>query len=181
MLDGTACPPGTRSPGATQGYFDRVDTPDIRIEQVSAADTWLLRQQVLRPHETVADQALADDDAPLVASFAAIDSEGQIVATARVAPEGPPTALVPQLPVDIHPSWRLRGMAARADIRGQGVGTQVLQRCILHVAEHGGGLLWCNARIGAIALYQRAGFVEHGDRWVEPDIGPHVVMWRVVE
>jgi predicted GNAT family N-acyltransferase len=49
------------------------------------------------------------------------------------------------------------------------------------VTDHGGGLLWCNARVPAINLYRRGGFVEHGEMWEDPDIGPHVVMWRLVQ
>ena len=71
-------------------------------------------------------------------------------------------------------------MATREDLRNQGIGGAVLSRAIDHVVEHGGGLLWCNARVPAMSLYRRAGFVEHGDPWDDPDIGPHVVMWRIV-
>ncbi len=51
---------------------------------------------------------------------------------------------------------------------------------IAHVAEHGGGMLWCNARLPALPLYRRAGFAEAGEPWDDPELGPHVVMWRAV-
>jgi GNAT superfamily N-acetyltransferase len=72
-------------------------------------------------------------------------------------------------------------MATREDVRRAGIGGAVLGRIIDHVAGHGGGLLWCNARVPAVNLYRRAGFVEHGPVWNDPAIGPHVVMWRLVD
>jgi predicted GNAT family N-acyltransferase len=72
-------------------------------------------------------------------------------------------------------------MATREDVRNLGIGSQVLGRAIRHVTEHGGGLLWCNARVPAMNLYRRAEFMEHGHAWEDPDIGAHVVMWRLVQ
>ena len=71
-------------------------------------------------------------------------------------------------------------MATRHDLRGRGIGAAVLGRAVAHVAGHGGGLLWCNARLPAVPLYRRAGFFEVGEPWDDPEIGPHVVMWRLV-
>ena len=147
------------------------------VRRVPAPVTWPLRHQVLRPHQSVADQALPDDDDPDVASFAALDDGGQVLATARVAPAPAPAGLE-----DLHQGavWQLRGMATRPDVRRQGLGSATLGAAIEHVADHGGGLLWCNARLGAVGLYRRAGLAEHGPVWEEPELGPHVVMWRLV-
>jgi hypothetical protein len=49
-----------------------------------------------------------------------------------------------------------------------------------HVAERGGGLLWCNARVPARRFYERARFSVVGDEWEEPNTGPHLTMWRAV-
>jgi GNAT superfamily N-acetyltransferase len=151
----------------------------FRIQPVSAADTWELRRDVLRPHQRPDEMALADDDDPSTASFAAFDDGGLIVGTGRVGLDPPPSPLGGQLP-DGQSAWRLRGMATREDARHAGIGSAVLGQIISRVGEHGGGLLWCNARVPAVNLYRRAGFVEHGPIWDDPDIGPHVVMWRTV-
>jgi predicted GNAT family N-acyltransferase len=71
-------------------------------------------------------------------------------------------------------------MATREDVRNDGIGTALLRRVVRHVADDGGGLIWCNARVPAMHFYRRDGFVAHGDVWEDPDIGPHVVMWRTV-
>ena len=75
----------------------------------------------------------------------------------------------------------VRGMATRPDARRRGLGGMVLEALLDHVAAHGGGLVWCNARVAAQRLYQRAGFVVRGPQFDLPDIGPHHHMWRTVD
>jgi ribosomal protein S18 acetylase RimI-like enzyme len=72
-------------------------------------------------------------------------------------------------------------MATRRDLQGQGIGSKVIAAVVDHVAGQGGDLIWCNARVGAIAFYNKAGFENWGDEFVLPNVGPHVVMWRLVE
>ncbi len=79
-----------------------------------------------------------------------------------------------------EPGWRVRGMATDPTYRSQGVGTLVLEGLIVHCRDHGGGLVWFNARTPAQAFYERAGFLIRGEPWVDPEIGPHVVMWTTV-
>ncbi len=148
------------------------------VETVPAAATWALRRAVLRPHQDEASQALPDDDDPSTVTFAVRDPDGAVVSTARVARSVLPAALDP--PPAPGPVWRLRGMATREDRRHRGIGSAVLGRVIAQVAEGGGGVLWCNARLPALPLYRRAGFAEAGEPWDEPELGPHVVMWRAV-
>jgi len=71
-------------------------------------------------------------------------------------------------------------MAARADSRGSGLGTRILEALLAHVGSHGGGLVWCTARIPAIPLYQRAGMEARGDPADVPGLGAHQVMWAII-
>lgn len=151
----------------------------IRVEQVHPRATFVLRQSVLRPHETIEQMALLGDDDPATAAFAAIDDGGEVVGTVRLAPATPPASLA--VLVGDRPSWQLRGMATRADLRRAGIGARVLAAAIDRVATHGGGFVWCNARATAIAFYRREGFVEHGAHFDDPHIGPHIVMWRLID
>ncbi len=149
-----------------------------------AACTFALRHAVLRPHDSIADLALPGDDDAETGTFAAVDeATGEVLSTANVRLEPAPfdVAAVAGQEAAGHAAWRLRGMATRPELRGRGLGAAVLDACVAHVAARGGGLLWCNARVPAVPLYARAGFVTHGDEWVDPTIGPHVVMWRNVE
>jgi GNAT superfamily N-acetyltransferase len=175
---------------------------DVSVDQVEPKETYELRQQVLRPHQTVAEMGFERFDRPTTGCFAARTTDtGEIVSTASAQPEIPPwDAAAPlhakhatHLPAEIpraataaaghanESCWRLRAMATAERVRGQGVGKLVLDAVLEHVASHGGRLLWCNARIRAVPFYERAGFATLGEFWEEPFVGPHIVMWRVVE
>lgn len=142
---------------------------------VPASETFALRHRVLRAHQPIEAVALPGDDDPDTGHFAAYDEEGRVVGTATVRREAPPEDW------GEPDGWRLRGMATDEALRSQGIGRAVLDAAIAHVAEHGGGLFWCNARTPAVSFYERAGFVTRGERWEDPDIGPHIQMWRMVE
>jgi GNAT superfamily N-acetyltransferase len=71
-------------------------------------------------------------------------------------------------------------MAVDEARRGEGIGTAVLDAVVGHVAARGGGLLWCSARTPAVGFYRRADFAVRGEPWVDPVLGPHVAMHRMV-
>jgi GNAT superfamily N-acetyltransferase len=148
---------------------------DVCVEAVAAADTFPLRQRVLRTHERIEQLALAGDDNPDTRHVAALTATGEVVGTANVRRDGPPWD------PDAEGAWRLRGMATSEELRGRGIGSRLLDAVLTHVASRGGGLVWCFARSPAVRFYERAGFVTRGEPWVDPDLGPHVAMWQKVK
>lgn len=159
---------------------------EVDIELIPAAASYPLRQTVLRPHQSIEEMVWEKDDEPGTATFGAVDrADGEVVGVATVFREPPPfdpaEAGVPFGAVSGAQAWRLRGMAVRKDLQGQGIGALVLDALLDHVAAEGGNLLWCNARVSALGFYERAGFKAWGDEWELPVIGPHVVMWRWIE
>ena len=148
--------------------------PGLRVRLCSAGDVVALRQAVLRPHQTVDEVRSETDGHASPAHFCAEVETGRVVCVASVWTEPPPWQL------DTPDSWRLRGMATAAEWRGRGAGSAVLEAVIAHIAEAGGGLLWCSARLGAVGFYERAGMVTRGDQWEEPLIGPHIAMYMMV-
>lgn len=146
----------------------------LTVARVPPAATHALRGRVLRPGAPPGRVRLSADDHPDTAAFAARDDDGEVVGTAIVYPEP-----CPWLPRRTG-AWRLRGMATDDRRRGMGIGGRVLRAVLDHVAAEGGALVWCNARVPARRFYEGAGFVAHGDEWVDPEIGPHVAMWREV-
>lgn len=149
------------------------------VTRVEVGDTLALRQAVLRPHQSIEEVSIPGDDDPSTAAFAAIDGAGELLSVARVTLEAVPFPTRGLSPAGT-PEWRLRGMATQPGARNRGVGSAVLRAVIDYVGAHGGGLLWCSARVPAVGLYRRAGFTTYGEEWLDPDIGPHVVMWRRV-
>jgi GNAT superfamily N-acetyltransferase len=137
----------------------------VEVREVQPADTVELRRQVLRGGRPV---ALPGDTDP--AFHLGVYENGLLLGTGNVRVD--PAPWDPD-----RPAWRLRGMATAPEHRGRGVGALVLQGLIRHARAQGGGVLWCNARTPAQGFYERAGLVTRGDPWVDPEIGPHVVMW----
>lgn len=151
----------------------------LEVGPVPPEATYQLRQQVLRPHQPLEEMHLLDSSHKDAVAIGAVSPEsGEVVGTAAVSPEEAPARLAAE--VAARPAWRLRSMATRAELRGAGVGAAVLAAVVEHVARHGGGLLWCNARTPARSFYERAGFSAFGEEWIDEAIGPHIVMWRLV-
>ena len=143
-----------------------------RTVLLDPARTAALRQRVLRPHQSVAEVASAMD-APDAVAVAVLDGD-DVVCCVLAVPEACP------VPVGDGEQWRLRGMASDPGVRGRGLGAAVLDRMLAEIASRGGALVWCNARTPARRLYERAGFSVVGDPWEDPQIGPHVRMWRTL-
>jgi uncharacterized protein (TIGR02453 family) len=133
----------------------------VLVRPIPLAQTRSLRQAVLRPHQTV--EELASHEPPGALAFGAFDGE-ELVAVGLIGPEGEPGA------------WRVRGMATAPHARGRGGGGAVLGALVGHAADQGAACIWCNARVRAISLYERAGLGVVSEVFEPPDIGPHVRM-----
>jgi GNAT superfamily N-acetyltransferase len=144
-----------------------MESPDIR--PISAAETRPLRQRILRPHQTLAELVHAGDDAPDTLHVGAFIG-AQLVGVASIHREAPPGA--------VGEMWRLRGMAVEASERRRGCGRALVAACLAHATRHGGTVVWCNARIGALAFYQSLGFSISGNPFELPKIGVHYFMSR---
>jgi ribosomal protein S18 acetylase RimI-like enzyme len=159
--------------------------PDGTVVALVEAQAVLpLRRDVLRPGRPADDSVFCGDDHPLAVHVAIrfasghtspAEPPGTILAVGTVYPYPPPWE-----PARTY-GWRIRGMATRPQDRGRGLGRSVLDRLVVHVADHGGGVVWCNARVAATGLYRRAGFEVHGEEFEVPGIGAHLRMWRTVE
>tara|TARA_X000001036_G_scaffold142463_1_gene135298 strand:- start:847 stop:1293 length:447 start_codon:yes stop_codon:yes gene_type:complete len=68
--------------------------------------------------------------------------------------------------------FRIRGMAVSAEHRNKGVGTLIVKGLQDYAKKRGSGI-WCNARIRAIPVYERCGFVVISDVYDIEGIGPH--------
>jgi GNAT superfamily N-acetyltransferase len=153
--------------------------PAVRVRLCRVDDVVGLRQAVLRPHQTLEEVRWGSDGDASSAHFCADGQDGEIVCVASVWREPPPWQ-PGAANIGRQDSWRLRGMATVPEWRGKGAGSAVLNAVVAHVAASGGGLLWCNARLGAVEFYERAGMVTRGEQWEEPFIGPHIAMYMTV-
>jgi ribosomal protein S18 acetylase RimI-like enzyme len=134
---------------------------EFTLRPIPLEQTRRLRQEVLRPHQTV--EELATHEPPGAVAFGAFDGH-DLIAVGLVGADGEPG------------DWRIRGMATEPGARGRGAGTQVLQALVQHAVAHGATRLWCHARTPARSLYERAGFETVTAQFEEPNIGPHYRM-----
>ena len=68
--------------------------------------------------------------------------------------------------------FRIRGMAVRPKHRNKGVGTKIVKGLQDFAKSQGSGI-WCNARIKAVPMYERCGFVIISDLFEIEGIGLH--------
>ena len=143
---------------------------DLRQIDVQAAR--ILRHQLLRPGRPADELVFPGDDAPDTLHSGAVEEE-RLVGIATIICEPSPGE-------EDDRAWRVRGMATLPEVRGRGYGGLLLERCVEHAVNHGGRLLWCNARAGAVGFYRRYAFTTRGDAFDIPDLGTHYLMTRAL-
>lgn len=120
-----------------------------------------LRRQILRPHQSEAELASHEPaGAYAVGSF----QGDELVAVGLIGREGQAG------------EWRIRGMATQEAARGRGHGSAVLAALLEHALEQEATAVWCQVRVPARGLYERAGFQAESEEFELPDIGPHLLM-----
>jgi predicted GNAT family N-acyltransferase len=143
----------------------------VTVEEVPAAVTLPLRGAVLRPGRPV---AIDGDEDPATFHLAARTDTGQVVGVVRFHPSPCPWRPEASAP------WQLRGMATDPAVRGTGAGRALVLEGLARVAELGGDLVWCDARLAAVGFYERAGFTVVTEEYDKPGVGPHHGMLREV-
>lgn len=148
------------------------DPTTVRIQQVSHEAVIPLRHKVLRPGMDRSAAIFPGDDAPSAIHVAALGPANQVLCCATMHDE--PYVDAGATP---SPSWRLRGMATEPAWQGTGLGQRVLQLAEqLTQNSRPTSLLWCNARLPALAFYKANGWQTRGQEYLIPTAGPHFTM-----
>jgi predicted GNAT family N-acyltransferase len=132
------------------------------IQRVTAEDCYGLRESILRTGQPKENWTFDSDDDPKAIHLAMKDGD-EVVAVVSLLPEekeGCP--------------WRLRAMAVKESLRGQGTGQQLLVALLATVNEP----IWCTARKNVQEFYLKNGFTIFGDEFTMNGM-PHVYMRRV--
>lgn len=138
------------------------------LRAVSLADILSLRHAELRSGLPVVTAHFDGDDDPETRHFGAFLIEGCVGCASFML-----------RPWHGEPGYQLRGMATRADLVRQGIGTALLRFAEdALTAELGAQLLWCNARLGAVEFYRRLGWAVVSEVFDIPTVGPHRAMLR---
>lgn len=138
----------------------------MRVVEVHPEATFDLRRRVLRAHAPDLPVTNPQDEAPGAFHLAVVDGD-VVVAVGSFSPSG-------------EGAVRLRGMAVEPSRQSQGLGGLLLDRAVERLTRAGDvTLLWANARMPALAFYERHGFVAVGEPFDEVGI-PHVRVERAI-
>ena len=132
------------------------------IGQVLASDCYHLRETILRPGQPKENWTFDTDDDPRAIHLGVKNGE-DIIGVISLLPEK--NEEVPNHPM------RLRGMAVKKHMQGQGVGRQLLV-ALLANANDG---VWCTARKHVAEFYTKNGFEIFGAEFTMNNM-PHVYM-----
>lgn len=141
------------------------------IERISAEQTRPLRHLVLWPHIERTEDCLTDTDFREDAVHLGAFRDGKLLGVCSLF-----QTRSPKLP---HArQYRLRAMATHPDVRGLGLGRDLVLSALGEARNLGAEVLWCDAREVAIGFYEKLGF-KRIDEWYEvPKIGRHQFMYR---
>lgn len=140
----------------------------MRVQFIRATDTYPLRLKVLRHGGTEEDVHFANDR--LVGAFhLGVHIGAHLIGVGSFYPEAHPA-------LTGWKQYRLRGMASHPDFQGQGAGGRLLRFAMEHLSAQHADVLWCNARVKAVAFYEREGFMREGPLFDISGIGGHYLM-----
>ena len=144
----------------------------MKVRQIAPTDTYLIRQQVLRPGKDISTCHFGGDDSEQTLHLGAFVDK-RLVSVASFY-------FNKSTCFDSPGQYQLRGMATLPDFRGQGYSSELLKFGFPLIKRNFCDLVWCNARINAIDFYKKVGFESIGDTFDIPDVGPHQLMYKKV-
>ena len=119
-----------------------------------------LRERVFSGEQGVRQEADRDGRDPEAIHVVALE-DGRVVGTCRLVFQG-----------DVA---RLGRMAVERDLRGRGLGAAILREAERTALATGANRISLHAQLRARSLYERDGYLQHGDEFEEEGI-PHVAM-----
>lgn len=145
----------------------------ITVKNIEVEAVYPLRSQVLRPGQPIKSCSY-EEDSRVGVFHLGIYQNSKLVGIGSFYPENH-EYLCDR--TSVATGWRLRGMATVPDVRGQGLGTQLLQQGLKECQSRGASVLWCNARTNAVDFYRKLNFDIKGEEFMIENIGLHYLMY----
>ncbi|KAA3601506.1 MAG: GNAT family N-acetyltransferase [Calditrichaeota bacterium] len=140
----------------------------IEIRKINPEETFVLRQKILRPNQTLNDCQYSGDLEKSSSHFGAFANNKQI-GIASIYNQNEKGEIEEGI-------WRIRGMAVLEEFRGSEIGAKLLQSCIKYAKSQNAKNVWCNGRSTVVGFYSKFGFSPKGEEFEIEGIGPHFVM-----
>jgi predicted GNAT family N-acyltransferase len=138
------------------------------IQEITAKDTQLLRQLVLRKGKPIDTCVFDGDNLPTTTHFGYYENDCLVGVVSIFKKEN-------NL-FKIDHQYQIRGMAVIENHQMKGIGQKLIFACEECVKENLGNLIWFNARINAITFYEKMNYKIIGDSFEIKDIGAHFLM-----
>jgi predicted GNAT family N-acyltransferase len=145
----------------------------LKVLRINAADTFQIRQQMLRPGQSIDQCNFTGDEDDQTFHLGAF-KEGKLISVASFYFENHPILTEPY-------QFRLRGMATLNEHQRKGLSSALLKTAFPIIKQNLCPVVWCNARKGAVGFYEKIGFTVTGTEFDIPGIGPHFLMSKSIK
>src|SRR5690554_410126 len=142
----------------------------IGIRPISYQETYLIRQEVLRPDRPLDTCHFLGDELSSTFHLGAFYQE-KLVGIISVFENN--NKLFKQ-----ENQYQIRGMALLPDYQKYGLGKKLIEYAEKLLKENNVSLAWCNAREIAVKFYEKSGYKIIGEAFDIPDVGIHWVMYN---
>jgi len=142
----------------------------IKIEEISARETFPVRLEVLRKNIPLPYEFNGDFDSDTL-HLGAFNNNTLIAVSSYMKADNKNFE---------GNQYQLRGMATLTEYQGFGAGKLMLQKAVQILKEKNSNLLWCNARIAAVEFYKKQGFQTFGEKFDIQYVGEHFVMYKKI-
>ena len=142
----------------------------IKIGAISVLEAITVRHPVLRFGKPIASCRFNGDNEPTTKHFGIFETDNLV---------GVITVLENNLDgFEDKKQFQLRGMAVLESHQKMGFGLQMMHFTELYIKNQSGTLIWCNARMAAVAFYEKAGYTKLGPSFEIQDVGLHFKMFK---
>ena len=138
------------------------------IKEITVEETYPLRHQVLRPHQSIDECKYHGDRDSLTRHFGTY-VESKLVGIVSIYKS-------PLNHIHDKDCWQIRAMAMDVSVRKKGYANEILKKAEAYALENGAKYIWCNARVSALGFYEKNNYALYGKEFYVEDIGQHYIM-----
>jgi ribosomal protein S18 acetylase RimI-like enzyme len=143
------------------------------IKNISAKETYLVRQPVLRHGKPIESCHFEGDDLPTTHHFG-LFYDKRLIGVVSVFS-------IKNCIFNSPNQFQIRGMAILSEYQKRGFGEKLLHHCEAYIKSQNGTLIWFNARESAISFYEKSNYNKDGAPFSIPEIGPHFLMKKEID
>ncbi|KFF19932.1 GNAT family N-acetyltransferase [Flavobacterium hydatis] len=140
------------------------------IQEISAQETYLVRNPVLRKGKPIESCHFDGDDLPTTHHFGLFDDKNLVGII----------SLFQKSNITFAENFQsqIRGMAVLDDFRKKGFGEALVNYCEKYCISNNCKLIWFNARTEAVGFYEKMGYQKTGAIFEIKDVGKHLLMFK---